>query len=103
PPGLRPAPPRPPRGAAPRRPARAHVRPRLRPDYAVDRPLARARDAARLRRGAQRRWPDPRGRVRGRRLDRQRLAEGQGALARDPGTVDPAPMSLDDPPPVRSR
>ena len=32
-----------------------HVRPRLRPDDAVDRPLARARDAARLRRGPQRR------------------------------------------------
>ena len=31
-----------------------HVRPRLRPDDAVDRPLARARDAARVRRRAQR-------------------------------------------------
>ena len=37
-----------------RRPADHHVRPRLRPDDAVDRPLARARDAARLRRRPER-------------------------------------------------
>ena len=34
------------------RPADPHVRPRLRPDDAVDRPLARARAAARVRRRA---------------------------------------------------
>ena len=35
------------RGAAARRPARALLRPRLRPDHAVDRPLARVRPAGR--------------------------------------------------------
>ena len=37
-----------------------HLGPRLRPDDAVDRPLARARAAARVRRGAERRRADPR-------------------------------------------
>ena len=61
-----------------------HVGPRLRPDDAVDRPLPRVRAAARVRRGTERSRPDPRGRVRGRRRDRERLARRQGAVARDP-------------------
>ena len=73
PPGLRPAPLRPARGAAARRPADPDVRPRLRSDDAVDRPLARARAPARVRRGPQRGRPHPRGRVRRRRRDRQRM------------------------------
>ena len=48
-------------GAARRRPADHHLRPRLRPDDAVDRPLARARAAPRVRRGQERGRPDPRG------------------------------------------
>ena len=52
--GLRPPPARPARRAAGRRPADPHLRPRLRPDDAVDRPLARARAAARLRPGPER-------------------------------------------------
>ena len=54
PPGLRPAAARPARGAAARRPPDRHLRPRLRPDDAVHRPLARARAAARLRPGQER-------------------------------------------------
>ena len=49
--GLRPPAARPARRAAAGRPLHPHLRPRLRPDDAVDRPLARARAAARLRRG----------------------------------------------------
>ena len=52
--GLRPAAAGHPRRAARRRPPDHHVRPRLRPDDAVDRPLARARAAARLRGRAER-------------------------------------------------
>ena len=75
-----------------------HVRPRLRPDDAVDRPLARARAAARLRRGPERGGADPRGRVRRRRRDRQRLARRQGARARHPGPADRRRRErLDDP------
>ncbi len=48
PPGLRPPARGDPRGAAARRPADHHLRPRLRPDDAVDRPFARARPPARL-------------------------------------------------------
>ena len=43
-------------GAAARRPADPDLRPRLRPDHALDRPLARARPAARPRSSACRRW-----------------------------------------------
>src|SRR5215468_11028835 len=46
-----------------RGPADHHVRPRLRPDHTVHRPLARARAAARLRARKERRGPDLRGRV----------------------------------------
>ena len=53
--GLRPPAARPARRAAAERPADPHLRPRLRPDDAVDRPLARARAAARVRRGPERR------------------------------------------------
>ena len=49
--GLRPPAARPARRAAPRRPLHPHVRPRLRSDDAVDGSLARARAAARVRRG----------------------------------------------------
>ena len=85
--GLRPAAAGHPRRAARRRPPDHHVRPRLRPDDAVDRPLARARAAARLRRGEERRGEDPRERrVRRRRRDRIRLARreapGKGAPGR---------------------
>ena len=52
--GLRPAAARPARRAPARRPADHHVGPRLRPDDAVDRPLARACAAPRLRRGQER-------------------------------------------------
>ena len=75
-------------GAAAGRPADPHLRPRLRPDDAVDRPLARARAAPRVRRGQERRRPDPRGRVRRRRRDRERVARRQGAGARHPGAAD---------------
>ena len=81
--GLRPAAARHPRGAARRRPADPHLRSRLRPDDAVDRPLARARAAARLRRREERRRADPRGRrVRRRRRDRQRVARREASRAR---------------------
>ncbi len=73
------------RGAASRRPAHRHVRPRLRSHDAVHRSLARARDAARVRRGPQRVRADPRGRVRRRRRDRQRVVQGQGAGRGIPG------------------
>ena len=49
--GLRPPAAGPARRAAPGRPLHPHVGPRLRPDDAVDRSLARARAAARVRRG----------------------------------------------------
>ncbi len=45
PPGLRSPPSRPARGAAPGRPPDPHLRPRLRPDHALDRPLPGARPA----------------------------------------------------------
>ena len=73
----------------PGRPADHHVRPRLRSDDAVDRPLTRARAAPRLRRGQERRRPDPRGiDVRRRRRDRERLARRQGAGPRDSRRAD---------------
>ena len=53
--GLRPATAGHPRSAPAGRPGRAHVGPRLRPDDALDRPLARARAAARVRGGTERR------------------------------------------------
>ena len=81
--GLRPAAARPARRAAAERPADPHLRPRLRPDDAVDRPLPRARAAARVRRGAERGGTDPRGRrVRRRRRDGQRVARRQERAAR---------------------
>ena len=55
--GLRPPATGPARGAAAGRPARAHVGSRLRPDDAVDRPLARVRAAACVRRRAERGRP----------------------------------------------
>ena len=62
-----------------------HLRSRLRPDDAVDGPLPRARAAARVRRGANADGADPRGRVRRRRCDGERMARGQGAAAGHPG------------------
>ena len=88
--GLRPPARGHPRGAAARRPADHHLRPRLRPDDAVDGPLARARAPARLRGGAECEGRGARGRVRRRRRDRERLARRQGARPRDPGHADPA-------------
>ena len=72
----------------PGRPADRHLRPRLRPDHAVDRPLARARAAARLRPGQERQRPDPRGRVRRRRRDGELLAGRQGARTPSARTAD---------------
>ena len=67
------------------------------PDDAVDRSLARARDAARVRRRPQRIRADPRGRVRRRRRDGERMAQGKSALAGNPGATDPDSMKLDNP------
>src|SRR5207302_1554610 len=89
PPGLRPAAAGPPRRPQAERPADPHVRPRVRSDDAVDRPLARVRIAARVRRGTECRRPRARGRVRRRRRDGERLAEGEGTVARHPGPADP--------------
>src|SRR5205823_2349887 len=102
PPGLRPAPARPARGAAAGRPAHPYVRPRLRPDHALDRPLPRARPPARVCPGEERCGPDPRGGVRGRRRDRERLARREVAAARDPRTADRRALrALNDPELVR--
>ena len=70
------------------RPPDPDVRPRLRPNDSVDRPLAGARAAARLRRGSKRGGTHSRGRVRRRRRDRQRLARRQGAATGDSRRVD---------------
>ena len=68
-----------------------HVGPRLRPDDAVDRPLARARAPARVRGGTQRSRADPRGgRVRRRRRDGERLARRQVARQAPPRPPDRA-------------
>jgi phosphopentomutase len=75
------------------RPVDPHVGPRLRSDDALDGPLARARDAARLRRRAELLGADPRRRVRRRRCDRERVAEGEGAVARNPRPADPDAVS----------
>ncbi len=78
------------------------LRSRLRPDHAVDRPLARARAAARLRRGQERGREDPRGRrVRRRRRDRLRLARGEAPGQGRPGPPDRREVRIDDP--ARSR
>ena len=80
--GLRPPAARPARGARDGRPADPHLRPRLRPHDALDRPLARARAAARLRPGPKRRRPGLRGRrVRRRGGDGERMARRAGRLA----------------------
>ena len=50
--------------------------------------FAGARAPACLRRGQERRWADSRGRVRGRRRDRERLARRKVSAARDPGRID---------------
>ena len=81
-----------PRRAARRRPPDHHVGPRLRPDDAVDRPLARARAAARLRGGPERGRADPRGRrVRRRRRHGLRLArrEASGQGRAGPPIIEP--------------
>src|SRR6185295_3435306 len=76
--GLRPPPARRARRLARRRSPDPHLRPRLRPDDALDRPLARARAPAGLRSRPQRRGSDLRGRgVLGRRRDGQCLARRQ--------------------------
>ena len=68
------------------RPADPHLGPRLRPDDAVDRPLARVRAAARLRRGAERGRARARGRrVRRRRRDGERVARRRRRRAALPG------------------
>ena len=87
--GLRPAARGHPRGAAAGRPADHHLRPRLRPDDAVDGPLPRARAPARVRGRTEREGRGARGRVRRRRRDRERVARRQGARPRDPGHADP--------------
>ena len=79
--GFRPSPARPARCAAARRSADPHVRPRLRPDDAVDRPLSGARAAAGVCRGAERRRADP-GERRIRRRRRHRSTRGSGASPR---------------------
>ena len=84
--GLRPPARGHPRGAAARRPADHHVRPRLRSDDAVDGSLAGARAPARLCGGTERAGRGARGRVRRRRRDRERLARRQGAGRGIPGT-----------------
>ena len=73
--GLRPPAAGHPRGAPRRRSADHHLRSRLRPDDAVERSLARARDAARLRGGAECGRAHPRGR-RVRRCRRDGRAHG---------------------------
>ena len=88
-------------------PADHHLRPWVRPDDAVDGPFARACPAARLRPGQERRGTYPRGRVRRRRRDRQRLARRQGAAEAAPGPADrravtgPGIRGLNDPVHVR--
>ena len=74
-----------------------HLRSRLRPDDAVDRPLARACAPARLRGRAERGGTGARGRVRRRRRHRERLARRQGAHPRDSGHADPDSVNLNDP------
>src|SRR5207248_4136476 len=91
--GLRPPSLRPAGGVAAGRPARDHLRSRVRPDNALDRPLARARDAARVRRGAERGRADSRGRVRRRRRDRERVAPRHVAVPREPGHAYPDTVS----------
>ena len=95
--GLRPAARGDPRGAAARRPARHHLRPWLRPDDAVDRPLARARAPPCLCRRPQRAGRRARGGIRRRRGDRERVARGQAARTRHPGPSDHRPVKLDNP------
>ena len=87
--GLRPAARGHPRGAPAGRPADHHVRPRLRPDDAVDRPLAGARAPARVRGGPNAQGVSARGGVRRRRRDRERLARRQGSGPRHPRHADP--------------
>ena len=79
------------------RPADHHLRPRLRPDDAVDRPFAGARPPARLCGRPQRPGRRSRGRVRRRRSDRERLARRQAAWTRHPGPSDHRPVKLDNP------
>src|SRR5438477_11811258 len=66
----------------------------MRPDDAVDRPLARARAAARLRRGPECSRADPRGRVRRRRRDRERVGEGEISVPRTSRPAHPAAVTL---------
>ena len=77
-----------PRRAPAGRPPRDHVRPRVRPDDALDGPLPRARDAHCLRGGQERRGSGPQRRVRGRGCDRERVVRGQVASARYSGRSD---------------
>ena len=77
--GLRPAPVRSAGRAPPGGPPDRHLRPWVRPDDALHRPLARARAAARLRPGQERERPDPRRGVRRRRRDGEHLARREGA------------------------
>ena len=79
--GLRPPARRHPRRAAAGRPADPDVGSRLRPDDAVDRPLARACAPAGLCGRPERGGAGARGRVRRRRRDRERVARRQGARA----------------------
>src|SRR5262249_49778962 len=70
---------------------------------AVDRPLARVRDAARVRPGSERGRRDPPGRrVRGRRRHGQHLARRQARRAGDAGQADPRAVRGDDPDAVRA-
>ena len=98
PPGLRPQAAGHPRRAPRRRPPGPHLRPRLRPDDAVDRPLARARAAPGVRRREERRRADPRGRrVRRRRRDGERLARREASREGRARPPDRRAVSLNDP------
>ena len=96
--GLRPAPARPARRAAPGRSADPHVRPRLRSDDAVDRPLARARDAAsRTSPGRNAAGQIHEGEFADVGATVNAWLEGQGAVARHPRAADPHAVRLDNP------
>ena len=102
--GLRPAPAGHPRRAPRRRPPDPHVGPRLRPDDALDRPLARARAAPRIRGREERRRQDPRGRrVRRRRRHHQHLARREAPGKGRPGPADPRAVRINDPGAVREQ
>src|SRR5207249_6264356 len=89
-------------GRAPaRRSSDPDLRPRLRPDDTVHRPLAGARALTRLRPREERQRAATRRRVRRRRRDRQRLAGRQGSRTRAPRPANRREVRLNDPALVR--